>query len=665
MRFVMSLGIPALFVLLASSGRLATAADMQVSIRCDFPGGNGIVEKNAGDQVQVAPDLRGGMPWFYWHFEAVASKPGLVKFSFRGSPRLSAQGPAYSVDDGKTWKWLGLERCELPVATTPVAERLETFTYEFPPDRLKARFAVAIPYLPENLHAFIAANQGNTHLKASYLTKTRSGTPVELLQIGEAGPKRNAVFVSARHHACESLASFVLEGFLSEAMSESEAGADFRKRYYLLAVPMVDRDGVAAGDQGKNRDPHDHNRDYGPMSIYPEIVAIQQLGEAHDVKYALDFHCPALRGDIHEAFHFLGLGTPRVKENLDEFIGWIKEERPEVLMTPLNYLVDANKPNGVNPKICSHHFALRNGAVFAATLEVPYTQTSIPLTPDLAREYGRGLLRAWVRTRFATSDAEQMRGPAGYAELATLRKNFLKLYRSQPDEVAATATAYANNPDSPSALRSEALLLLALLRLHQRRAEDAKTLLDDALKSSLTNDQRSVAWIQRLQIAAGESETTGPQLEALLGTFDALPYRGHEHQTKALEIVVKFFEAKQQYARAIHFARRQQSVAALHETGKVINHVAALHDLAGQTEQAIAAREEAVKLLRERLGPTPKRNIFAAMMTLDLFDAVCGIPSSTLADKQSAAQLVLDHEVVAESYKALVRKQLSELEKQP
>lgn len=54
----------------------ADAAEMAVSIRADFPGGNVSVLQNAGATVQVAPDLRGGQPWFYWHFEATATQPG-------------------------------------------------------------------------------------------------------------------------------------------------------------------------------------------------------------------------------------------------------------------------------------------------------------------------------------------------------------------------------------------------------------------------------------------------------------------------------------------------------------------------------------------------------------------------------------------------------------
>ena len=146
----------------------------------------------------------------------------------------------------------------------------------------------------------------NAHIRTGVLTKSRHGRDVELLQIGQAGPDVQAVLVTGRHHAAETIASHVLEGFLQEAMSDSPAGEAFRKRYVLFAVPFVDKDGVEEGDQGKNRKPHDHNRDYGESSIYPEVQAIKELDRAQNFRFALDFHCPMLTLADHQVMYFVG-----------------------------------------------------------------------------------------------------------------------------------------------------------------------------------------------------------------------------------------------------------------------------------------------------------------------------------------------------------------------
>ena len=93
------------------------------------------------------------------------------------------------------------------------------------------------------------------------MTKTRSGREVDLLQINHPAEGLAPMLLTARNHACETMASYVLEGFVQEALSDSWAGSEFRKRYVLYCVPLIDKDGVEAGDQGKGRRPHDHNRD--------------------------------------------------------------------------------------------------------------------------------------------------------------------------------------------------------------------------------------------------------------------------------------------------------------------------------------------------------------------------------------------------------------------
>lgn len=642
----------------------AEAEEPAVAIRADFPGGNIKVLQNERRTVQVTPDLRGGQPWFYWHFVATATQPGRVTFVFPEAQRIGVQGPAVSLDDGQNWRWLGTDN--VVFASPPgngAASQRESFAYDFTAEHLKVRFAVAIPYLQDNLNAFLKAHAANKHLQTLPFAKTRNGTPVELLQIGEPEPTVKAVIVTARHHACESMASYVLEGWLQEAMSDSPFGAEFRSKYVLFAIPLVDKDGVQAGDQGKNRSPHDHNRDYGESPMYPEIKAIQDLAAAQHVQFALDLHCPALRGDIHEAFHFLGLGLPHIRRNVDEFSAWLKEERPQIAMTPLNLLADPQKPNAINRRINSHHFALRDGARMAATLEIPYAQPNCPLDADLARSYGRAMLRAWVRTKFLAAEASSDHEPELNAELLSFRSSFLKLYRSQPAEAENMAQSHLDKKEELLVYRAEAHNLLALLRLHEKKYAAALAHIEKVeTDPQATIYQRVTAALQRLQILSVDPASSANQIESALQAFQQIPYAAHDQQAKAFELACNYFQAKQDYTAAIKFAQQQQAVAANWQKGRILLRIAALHDLLGQTEQAVSAREDAVRLLRPQLVPKPQRSAFGAAMVVDLFDAVCGLPASSLAEKQAAAWQVLGHEIVAAGVKEQVRKKLAAFE---
>lgn len=394
-------------LLLVCSAALNTPAvlaeaspESEVVIETNFPGGNALVTSNSGREIHLEPDLRGGRPWFYWCFAARAHQPGRVRFIFPKNVAgfqngaIGFQGPAISTDQGLSWSWMGTEN---------VMENF--FTYEFQKPNETIRFAVTIPYLQADLGRFLERQNQNPHLKRSVLTKSLQNREVELLQIGSPAPNKKPMLVTGRHHATETMASYVLEGFLEEAISDSPEGAEFRKNYLLFAVPFVDKDGVEVGDQGKNRKPHDHNRDYGEVSLYPEIQAIKALDNKYDFRHSLDFHCPTLVMQDHQVMHFVGAKNhPRYNfENVSELATWIKAELPEgAPVGPLVWLRDAESPTPMN----SHYFGFQAGSIFAATIEFPFSPPGKKTEPESCRDYGRAMLRAWNKSRFVGSEGE-------------------------------------------------------------------------------------------------------------------------------------------------------------------------------------------------------------------------------------------------------------------
>ena len=104
------------------------------------------------------------------------------------------------------------------------------------------------------------------------------------------------MILTARHHACESTGNYVLEGMLEELLRHPLPDTT------VFCVPFVDYDGVIRGDQGKSREPHDHNRDspFDGDSLYPECAAIRDYARAHGCHYGFDFHSPWHKGGEHD-----------------------------------------------------------------------------------------------------------------------------------------------------------------------------------------------------------------------------------------------------------------------------------------------------------------------------------------------------------------------------
>ena len=172
-----------------------------------------------------------------------------------------------------------------------------------------------------------------------------------------------------------------------------------------MVIPMVDKDGVEDGDQGKSRAPHDHNRDYLKPSIYPEVAAIRRLVPEWSqgrLRLFIDLHCPSRTGggDNPGSNHqvvFVGNPSPQQWEQVQE----LSRTLEKVQSGPLVYRVRHNLPYGVawntekEPSMAQRWAGSLPGVSLATTLEIPYADVGgAPVTIQSARAFGRDLARA-------------------------------------------------------------------------------------------------------------------------------------------------------------------------------------------------------------------------------------------------------------------------------
>jgi hypothetical protein len=369
----------------------------KVTIDADFPGGNIIVERINGDTIFLKPDLRDTSTWwFYWYFRVRGAAGRSLKFQFTGQNPIGTQGPAFSTDGGETWSWLDSHLVNG-----------SSFTYEFEQGDREVRFCFAIPYLEKNLRQFLKKYTNNPYLTVRELCRSRKRRLVERLHAGKIeGTPKYRVLITARHHSCESIASYALEGLLEEILSGTDTGRWFQNNVEVLVVPFVDKDGVEDGDQGKNRRPHDHNRDYMNNSIYPSIRAIRnfvpQWSDAK-LKVTLDLHCPYIRGNYNEFIYMVGSSDSAVWREQQKFAQFLES----VCEGELPYSAKNSLPFGTAWNNGSYYGKLKScrvwaeeqpGVVMATTFEIPYANAGeTVVTADNARAFGRDLARALRR----------------------------------------------------------------------------------------------------------------------------------------------------------------------------------------------------------------------------------------------------------------------------
>jgi hypothetical protein len=364
-----------------------------MNISADFPGGNIVVERIEEDAVLLHQDLRDTEgDWFYWCFRVRGAAGRTLRFQFTQGPALGVRGPACSRDQGKTWVWLGKDAVEG-----------NGFLHAFSPEEADVRFCMAIPYTESDWQRFLARHRDNPSVRSGELCRSRQGRAVECLHVGclEAEPRHRAV-LAARHHCCETLASYVLEGMVEFVLGDPLASR-LRKEVEFLVVPFMDKDGVEAGDQGKNRKPRDHNRDYGEGGLYPETAAVRALVPAWAkgrLRVALDLHCPWLRGKNNEAVYLVGSPSEGIWAEQQRFSAILEKTR----CGELPFHPDDNIPYGrdwnvagsyVQGKTFARWAAELPGISLASTLEIPYANArGAEVNADTARHLGGDLGRA-------------------------------------------------------------------------------------------------------------------------------------------------------------------------------------------------------------------------------------------------------------------------------
>ena len=375
---------------LAIAGAGATAGAVpQPTIDCDFPGGNIVVERVEGDDVYLHQDLRDTEGhWFYWAFRVRNGGGRTLTFRFTNGEVVGVRGPAVSYDGGGTWTWLGADSGDS-----------RKFRCALPEDAVEVRFAVSIPYLESDLRRFAAQH---SRLHVSKLTESRKGRAVELLRLGSPDAEHR-VLLTARHHCCESMASYVLEGLMAVVLGSSDDGRWLESHVQFLVVPFVDKDGVEDGDQGKNRRPRDHNRDYDRESVHPEVRAIREQvpqWAGDRIRVALDLHCPTLRGAGNETIYFVGGPNQEIWKETEWLAAILEREQKG----PLKYSTSDNMPYGkawntakntTQGMSCSQWTSRLPGIRVASTIEFSYSNANGgEVTAGSARAFGADVARA-------------------------------------------------------------------------------------------------------------------------------------------------------------------------------------------------------------------------------------------------------------------------------
>ena len=150
---------------------------MSILVDAALPAGNILPQSVSGNTVFLRKDLRDTEgDWFYWKFRVRLETPGEYEFRFENGPAIGPLGPAFSLDQGQSWAYLG----EQSIRRDP-----DGFRYAFTGKDPEVFFCMAIPYLQSNWEKFLAPRRKLPWIRESVHCLSRKGRKVERLEIAD------------------------------------------------------------------------------------------------------------------------------------------------------------------------------------------------------------------------------------------------------------------------------------------------------------------------------------------------------------------------------------------------------------------------------------------------------------------------------------------------
>ena len=350
----------------ANVEKWSNAVQNEITVTNEMTGGNikviSINENSSTVEVTLKNETRdSASEWFYWAFRVDGAAGRTMNFKFQQSNKVGYYGAAASTDL-ENWKW---------VKSSMGSTSDTSFTYTFGEDENTVYFAHHMLYHPDRFND-LADELG---LTINTLCKSEKGRDVPYVQFG-TGDKY--IVLTARHHACESSGNYVVEGVLKELVKNDV----LLKEYTVFCVPFVDYDGVVDGDQGKDRKPHDHNRDYdlsdGTLSTYNSIAAIKNVATTHNTVFAFDFHGPYHEGGSNDYQFFYKKAPDETRtENSNSFLSLFKSYSDSIGALGYNRAYDSDSDKSqynlsTTPNCGNYMYKFISTIDIAGTLETPY-----------------------------------------------------------------------------------------------------------------------------------------------------------------------------------------------------------------------------------------------------------------------------------------------------
>lgn len=331
-------------------------------------------------QVSILPEDDGYInpsPWYAFKLVPAGQTTAVVTLKYVGGhhryvPKISSDGLHWSavsesnvqVSDSGT-----LARIELSLGTNAVwvaAQELVT---------------------PVIYKAWGAKLASNSDAELRLLGESLADQPIHYLVSNPAS--KDVLFIVGRQHPPEVSGAFAFFAFTETLLADTELATHFRDRFQIVAIPLMNPDGVLGGNWRHNLGSTDLNRDWGPFE-QPETRLIRDLLDALDadaksIRVFLDFH-----STDRNLFYTQDASVPT--DPPDFFDAWFARAAPRLVDYPFS-----NEPRDVDKEGVGKNYMYHRYGIPSATYEVG-DETDRHATRAAAKVFAEELMALMLET---------------------------------------------------------------------------------------------------------------------------------------------------------------------------------------------------------------------------------------------------------------------------
>jgi murein tripeptide amidase MpaA len=114
------------------------------------------------------------------------------------------------------------------------------------------------------------------------------------IYMAETETRKEIIILLGRQHPPEVSGALAMRPFVSTLLDDTQLAREFRERYQLIILPLLNPDGVVAGHWRHNVNGVDLNRDWGPFTQPETKIMRDWLADADskglELRLMLDFH---------------------------------------------------------------------------------------------------------------------------------------------------------------------------------------------------------------------------------------------------------------------------------------------------------------------------------------------------------------------------------------